>query len=753
MLVRVGAFGLLLFACLAAMPRSGAAGARAYFVNDTTPLDGNGLSWETAFADLQDALSVAVAGDEIWVASGVYRPTVGAVRTASFVLRNGVGVYGGFAGIETARTQRDPGLNVTVLSGDLQNQGLAIDNSFHVVRAGPVSPSAILDGFTISDGNANAGGLDARGGGILSTGGSPTFANLVVTRNLASGGAGIAVIDGNARLSRVAITGNVASGDGGGIRIEDGTPELKDVTVVENTSGGSGGGLDIASGEPTLVNLDIQRNVARLDGGGLYVGDGHTWIESSIISSNTAASDGGGIFATDALLDVAESDVSGNRALFGGGLYAKGANVKVSAATFAGNVAGRGGGLYLEESTTTGRDSTISANDAGGFAGGLYLEGGDTRVQFFTFAGNTRTAVYNDAGFLEIRRSIVWGNPGGAVLQAGAPSATTDIDSSVIEGGCSAPLFCGPIIAASDPHLQPLASNGGVTRTHALLPASSAIDLSLSSCSASDDDQRGQSRNVDGNKDGLRSCDAGAFEFQPAAPLVAFKTSVSGGKESVGTVKIPVVLSTTAVSDVTVKYAVSGGSATPGTDFVLAAGTLTFPKLSNGAQFIELSVTNDPHDEPTEDLVITLSSPSGAALGARTAHTYRIQDDDPRVTCRGRIPTLIGTSGKDVLAGTKGPDVILGGDGDDIIDGAGGDDVICAGPGNDLVTGGSGNDSLVGQPGDDNLSGGAGVDDVLGGPGADVLAGGPNAGDYCAGGPGKDILAPAAGCESKTGVP
>ena len=105
----------------------------------------DGTSWTHAFTDLQDALDVALAGDQVWIAEGTYKPSVptqvGVPRSASFVLADGVGLYGGFAGTEASQSQAAPLLRPTILSGDIGVADLAGDNAWHVVTvavgAGP----------------------------------------------------------------------------------------------------------------------------------------------------------------------------------------------------------------------------------------------------------------------------------------------------------------------------------------------------------------------------------------------------------------------------------------------------------------------------------------------------------------------------------------------------------------------------------------------------------------------------------------
>src|SRR5690606_26139327 len=85
----------------------------------------DGSSWQDAFRGrlgLAAALAAAQSGDEIWVANGVYAPApANGDRLASFAMRSGVAVLGGFAGGETSAEQRNPALHVAVLTGDLNN--------------------------------------------------------------------------------------------------------------------------------------------------------------------------------------------------------------------------------------------------------------------------------------------------------------------------------------------------------------------------------------------------------------------------------------------------------------------------------------------------------------------------------------------------------------------------------------------------------------------------------------------------------
>jgi len=135
---------------------------------DSTAALPNGLAWSTAYPDLQDALDRAAALNtdaitendvtQIWIAEGTYHPTAeldpGDARSASFSLLDGVSLYGGFAGDETALDQRDLSARTTTLSGDLGVLNDDSDNAYTVVYCGE-NIETTIDGFSITDGNAN----------------------------------------------------------------------------------------------------------------------------------------------------------------------------------------------------------------------------------------------------------------------------------------------------------------------------------------------------------------------------------------------------------------------------------------------------------------------------------------------------------------------------------------------------------------------------------------------------------------------
>ncbi len=120
-------------AILLSILSSCAQAGKIVYVNCSVATDGDGLSWATAKKTVTNGLAASVSGDEVWVSKGTY--------VESVTLTSGVGLYGGFAGTETTRDQRNWKTNVTVIDG---NKGAWVAG----VPAGATT-ATIIDGFTI----------------------------------------------------------------------------------------------------------------------------------------------------------------------------------------------------------------------------------------------------------------------------------------------------------------------------------------------------------------------------------------------------------------------------------------------------------------------------------------------------------------------------------------------------------------------------------------------------------------------------
>ena len=281
------------------------------YVNADNPTPGKGRSWDCAFSDLQLALAVAEAGDSIWVAAGTYLPTPGSDRNISFLLKNGVSIYGGFTGTETQLDQRDWENNATILSGDIGVQGDSSDNSFHVVRAGNGVTDALLDGFTITGGHANGGGTNVQGAGMrIFSGASVEIANCRIANNFAEDrGAGIKVLSATANIRN---------------------------SVFENNSSDIGAGLLVNTS--SVVNLDhciFRNNDAVVRGGGVFYNSSSGEMRNCLFYDNYAGTEGGAIMmAVSATLNIVNSTIANNDAPTGGGILVVGSTATVSNSIF-----------------------------------------------------------------------------------------------------------------------------------------------------------------------------------------------------------------------------------------------------------------------------------------------------------------------------------------------------------------------------------------------------------------------------------
>jgi len=325
----------------------------------------NGGSWEHAYTHLQDALQDAIPPQQIWVAGGLYKPTINLDRSASFVLKTGVHLFGGFAGTENDVFQRDPSNPPSVLSGDLvgddsvdgfgirtsfttfPNDTRTDDNSLHVVMCNDLSARTILDGFTITAGHANGSGNDQLGAGIL-------------VNNCSE----------HLWMSNLDFVGNSAY---------------------------HGGAIYNQASSPMMMRLDIKSNSAAF----------------------TDSGKGGGIFnGADSNPIIRETSIRGNIAAFGGAVYNDGNANTVVNSLFSGNVSNMAGGaIYNNNSSPKFTNVTLVSNYSKNTnsGGGIYNLGSDSKVKFINsiLYGNIPTQYSNNGGVMSVTYSDIQGGHSG----------------------------------------------------------------------------------------------------------------------------------------------------------------------------------------------------------------------------------------------------------------------------------------------------------------------------------------------------
>ncbi len=258
------------------------------YVDVSATGNNDGSSWSNAYNLLQDALAAASSGNyTILVAEGTYKPDQGGgqipgSRTATFQLQNNVAIYGGFpSGGCVGWTGRYIKGHETILSGDLSGNDVDVndpcdlptepnraENSYHVVTGSGTDATAILDGFTITAGNANAGAWpDNEGGGMFNSLANCTVNKCKFVENSSSAGGGAMRNDNQSNLhaSNCIFFRNAGGGGGGGVKNYDSSPTLVNCSFISNkgfTGGHNGGGLYNISSSPAVTNCLFSNNSA-----------------------------------------------------------------------------------------------------------------------------------------------------------------------------------------------------------------------------------------------------------------------------------------------------------------------------------------------------------------------------------------------------------------------------------------------------------------------------------------------------------
>lgn len=276
---------------------------------------GDGSSWANASGNIQNMINDLADNNpqnqagEVWVAAGTYVPQEqvisGTTYSASFRMRDGVSVYGGFDATnpESSKQDRKKGAmpwifeNRTILEGSLYTAGntqwneadkkwAVNSDSRHVVFFAPL-PSESKTGF---DRITTLNGVTIRGGYAQGGNGADDF--------LTDRGAGV-YMSVNAYLDECVVTENSATGNGGGVYLNGG--RVLNSLVYNNNSDVNGGGVYVDNSGIVLASM-VSNNSAS-NGGGVYLAHTGAWsdgqehpeyliLSTSVISNNTSRQNG-----------------------------------------------------------------------------------------------------------------------------------------------------------------------------------------------------------------------------------------------------------------------------------------------------------------------------------------------------------------------------------------------------------------------------------------------------------------------------
>ncbi len=429
----------------------------------------DGETWSTAFRSVQRGVDAAADAAlqtadqcEVWVARGEYFILKDSLLD-TLALRDNTALYGGFAGTEGLREQRDPGVHTTVLDGRdaAQERGRV----FHVVTATDVG-GLVLDGFTIRWGHAIGLGDDFMGGGLLAV--DATGLHVESCRfednRAAGGGAGI-YLRGSQTVSLVGNTfvRNTGADYGGGLSAENSEITSQSDEWIDNEAGLGGGmyatGCQISlSGSRFLDNWasGIDPSAADGAGGGLFATDTDVKITDGLYAGNLAQGSGGAVSIenqyTAIPATILRTDFIGNATRRGGAVFTDHVDeIEMDRCLFAGNFAREGAALLHEHSDYV---EVRSSAFLGNGNNTLQVHYSPLGVTSSTFAGNSSGRVLNDYvhSHMVVRSSVLWGNVLDTEPTVGeSATGSFDIEWSLWPGGdcgvngvlCDPPGFVG----------------------------------------------------------------------------------------------------------------------------------------------------------------------------------------------------------------------------------------------------------------------------------------------------------------------
>ncbi len=421
---------------LAALCLYTSAEGKIVYVDASAAGANNGSSWADAYNYLQDALDDANTAEkpvEILVAQGVYKPDQGAKmnlgdRSATFQLINGVAMYGGYAGFgESNPDECNVDVYTSILSGDLNDNDAEVntheellynsdrvDNSYQVVTGSETDEMAVIDGFTISGGNAYIY-TNRNGAGLIIEHGTPRISNCTFINNSAQYfGGGIYNYYSSPIIVNCTFIQNSAQDNGGGIYNYQSSPALTNCSFSHNSAdyGGGiynsresllltgcefignssrqGGGIYNDDSIVALTNCTFTKNLAEDKGGAIYTYENYPSLNKCVFIENSADYGGGGICCHNSDPNMTYCEFIDNTAHYGGGMYNTSSNpILTNCKLIANSGFTYGGGIYNNRGSLMLNNCVVAANRAYYYGGGLSGNNSDLTIANCTFTGNS----------------------------------------------------------------------------------------------------------------------------------------------------------------------------------------------------------------------------------------------------------------------------------------------------------------------------------------------------------------------------